>query len=254
MRAAKRNPLLMFIVGDIVAVVCLIVSYVVFRESVGLFTTLLITIAMMPFMVDLMRKEEEETEQEIAQSEGNLLQRHRDVLVVYTAFFTGMIFALTMVYMFLPEPLVEQMFKDQITEIEIIRGNFLNLGIFEKIVINNISVLMLSFLFSFLFGAGAVFILAWNASVLSTAIGLAAKSLGGVAGLPVAVMVFFPHGSLEILAYFIGAIAGGLVSAAITRKSSPKFWTIVRDSLILVGVAIGLLVVAGVIETIAIQV
>jgi len=145
---------------------------------------------------------------------------------------------------------VEQIFKDQITEIEIIRGGFLSMGLFQRIVLNNVSVLLISFLFSFLFGAGAIFILSWNASVLSTAIGLAAKTIGGVHGLPLAVLIFFPHGSLEILAYFIGAIAGGLVSAAVTRKRSKYFWHVVRDSLMLVAIAALLLLVAGVIETV----
>ncbi|MFQ6120728.1 MAG: stage II sporulation protein M, partial [Methanosarcinales archaeon] len=131
-------------------------------------------------------------------------------------------------------------------------GKFAFSDTFFKIVTNNIGVLILSFLFSFLFGAGAVFILAWNASILSAAIGMAAKSVGGLKGLPLAVMIFFPHGSLEILAYFIGGIAGGFVSVAITRRKSLGFWLVVKDSFKLMVVSILLLIIAGAIETIAI--
>lgn len=155
-------------------------------------------------------------------------------------------------YMLLPQNVVESVFNDQVSEINAIRANIAFLAPFQKIVVNNFGVLFLSFLFSFLFGAGAVFILAWNASVLAAAIGIAAKQFGGVKGLPLAIAVFFPHGSLEILAYFIGGIAGGLVSTVVLRKHSKKFWFVIQDSLQLMIVAAILLVVAGFIETLSI--
>jgi len=249
LKTAVRNPLAMFVVGGLVSVSCLVISFLVFNESVGMFTTFLITIAMTPFMVNLLRWEEAETEQEIARRKEKFLSRHKDVLMIYTAFFVGMILSLSIVFIILPDAVVEQIFKDQITEIEIIRGDFLSLDMFQRIVLNNISVLLISFLFSFVFGAGAIFILSWNASVLAAAIGLAAKAIGGMHGLPFAALIFFPHGSLEILAYFIGAIAGGLVSAAVTRSRSKYFWHVVRNSLMLVAIAVVLLVVAGFVET-----
>lgn len=250
LKTAVRNPLAMFVVGGLVSVSCLVISFLVFNESVGMFTTFLITIAMTPFMANLLRWEEAETEQEIARRKENFLSRHKDVLMIYTAFFVGMILSLSIVFIMLPDAVVEQVFKDQITEIKIIRGDFLSMDIFQRIVLNNISVLLISFLFSFLFGAGAIFILSWNASVLAAAIGLAAKAIGGMHGLPFATLIFFPHGSLEILAYFIGAIAGGLVSAAVTKSHSRYFWHVVRNSLMLVAVAVVLLLVAGVVETV----
>lgn len=255
LKTAVRRPLIMFIVGDIVALVCLTVSFLIFRESVGLFTTLLITIAMTPFMVDLMSYEEAKAEEDLEKRrQMNLLVRHKDVLTIYTAFFVGVILALTIVYMMLPDEAAFQIFQDQITEINVIRGNFAFFDTFERIVLNNVGVLLLSFLLSFLFGAGAIFILSWNASILSTAIGMAAKALGGFTALPIAVMLFFPHGSLEILAYFVGAVSGGLISAAITRRKSRQFWFIVRDSLILLGISMVVLVVAGGIETAAMSI
>jgi uncharacterized membrane protein SpoIIM required for sporulation len=154
--------------------------------------------------------------------------------------------------MFLPEATVEKIFSDQINQINAIRGKFLFADTFTKIIINNIGVLSLSFLFSFLYGAGAVFILAWNASVLSTAIGMAAKSYGGIQAFPLAILTYFPHGSLEILAYFIGGIAGGLVSTVITKRHSGKFWFIVKDGLQLMAISALILVIAALIESLAI--
>lgn len=252
---ALKHPWWMFIIGGTVSVICLFISFLIFPQSVGLFMTFLITVAMTPFMVKLITYEEINTEKEIAAHlKQNFFQRHGDIIKIYASFFSGMILFLSVVFLLLPETIVQQLFEDQIKEISLIRGNVIFGGTFERIVANNIGVLVLSVVLSFLLGAGAIFILAWNASILSTAIGLTAKSIGGLHSLPLAVLVYFPHGSLEILAYFIGAIAGGLISASFTRKESKLFWPITRDSLILIAVAIIILVVAGVIETTSILV
>lgn len=255
LKTAIRNPLVMFIVGDIVALVCLIVAFLVFHNSVGLFTTLLITIAMTPLMVDLMSYEEAKAEEDLERrKQMNLLVRHKNILTIFAAFFGGVILALSVTYILLPDNIAQYIFRDQINEINVIRGHFAFFDTLERIVLNNIGVLLLSFLLSFLFGAGAIFILSWNASILATAIGMAAKSLGGFTALPIAVMVFFPHGSLEILAYFIGAVSGGLISAAITRRRSRQFWFIVRDSILLLVISMTILFIAGIIETTAMSI
>ena len=253
LKVAIRNPLLIFFIGAVVSISCLIVSYLVFETSLGLFSTFLVTIAMTPFMLNLARYEEARQEELLMAGKGyGMMHRYRDILKVYISFFCGMILALSLLYIALPEAVSNTIFQDQITQISLIRGRFDFSGTISKIVLNNIGVLLLSFLFSFLFGAGAVFILAWNASILSTAIGMAATSIGGLKGFPLAVLIFFPHGSLEILAYFIGGIAGGLISVAITRRKSLGFWLVVKDSFKLMVVSLLLLLIAGLIETVAI--
>jgi len=252
-KTALKNPLWVFAIGAIVSLACLTVAFLISKTSIGFFTSFLITITMVPFMLNLSRHEEARQEDLIkARKHLGILQRNRDVLKIYTAFFCGMIFSLSLLYFALPEKYVERVFQDQINEINLIRGNIAFGDVFTKIVVNNISVMFLSFFLSFLFGAGAIFILAWNASILSAAIGMAAKSIGGVKGLPLAVLMFFPHGSLEILAYFIGAIAGSFVSVAVTRRKSEGFWFVVKDSFQLLAVSVLLLILAGLIEAIAI--
>lgn len=253
-REAIRHPLWMFVIGGIISVICLFISFIVFPDQVGLFTTILITFAMTPFMVNLMTYDEALTEEEIAKKkEMNLLKRHQYILSVYTAFFIGMILSLSIIYMILPQPTVEKLFNDQINEINLIRGNILFADNFQKIILNNLGVLALTFVFSLLFGSGAIFILTWNASVLSTAIGLTAKAIGGLGGLPLAVLTYFPHGSLEILAYFIGGVAGGIISAAISRRHSKWLKIVLIDSAMLFGIAILLLIFGAAVESASIS-
>jgi len=252
-REALANPLWVFLVGGVISTISIFVSFVVFPDFVGIFSTFLITIAMMPFMINLITYETVTTEEEIRRKlKANFFERHKDVLLIYIAFFGGVILSQTIIYLMLPDAIVQKIFAQQIERINLIRGEFVFLGTFEKIILNNLGVLILCYLFSFLFGAGSVFILAWNASILSTAIGITAKSIGGFKGLPLAVLTFFPHGSLELIAYFIGGIAGGLVSVAITRSKTKLFWEIVKDSLLFLTSAIVILIVAAIIETVAI--
>lgn len=252
-RQAVKHPLWMFVIGAIVSIISLFISFLVFPESVGLFTTVLITFIMTPFMVNLLTHETFVTELDIKKKiTQNFFQRHRNMLMVYIAFFSGMIVALSLVFIFLPEETVEKLFNDQITEIKLIRGSFLDIGTFTKITINNIGVLFLSLLFAFIFGSGAIFILAWNASVLAAAIGLTAKSIGGVYGIPVALITYMPHGIFEIGAYFLAGIAGGILSALVMQRKNELFGVMVRDTIKVVVLAVILLLIGSAIETILI--
>jgi len=242
-----KDPIKAFGLGVIISSISLFVAYSIFPQSTGLFTVVIITLASLPFINRMLRYEAYEDEKMM--ETHTFFQRYGDVIITYVALFSGMIIAMSLSFVVLPEQVVETVFSDQINEINLIRGNFDFGNKFVEIFVNNSSVLTLTFLFSFLFGSGAIFILAWNASVLSSAIGLIAKSSGGLIALPSAVLMFIPHGSFEIGAYFIGAIAGGLVSAVITRRKSVKFWPIVQDSLKLLAIAFVFLIIGGIIET-----
>jgi len=58
------------------------------------------------------------------------------------------------------------------------------------------------------------------------------------------------HGIPEILGYFVGGLAGGIISVAVVQKSwdSRKFNTTLRNVLGLMLIAVGLLVVSAIIE------
>ena len=246
-KEALKNPGKFFFFGVIISFISLFISYTVFPQNTGLFTIIIITIASVPLINRVLRYEEAEDEKIMETS--TFWERYGDIIIAYIAFFSGMILSLSLSFVMLPDSVVEKVFNEQINEVNLIRGRFLFENKFLEIFSNNLSVLLLSFLFSFLFGSGAVFILAWNASVLASAIGLVAKSSGGVKAIPVAVLMFLPHGSFEIGAYFIGAIAGGLVSMALMRRKSVKFWQVVRDSLKLLILSLIFLIIGALIES-----
>jgi len=121
-----------------------------------------------------------------------------------------------------------------------------------------------SLFFSFFYGAGAIFILTWNASVISAAVGnfarniLAetAKSLGYIGAwdylsvLPISLMRYFIHGLPEIAAYFIGGLAGGIISVAVIKHDfmGDNFRKIMKDAFDLTAIAIFILFIAALLE------
>ncbi|MGM5479960.1 MAG: stage II sporulation protein M [Nanobdellota archaeon] len=146
-----------------------------------------------------------------------------------------------------------------------LQGSFgAHLDHFSVIFFNNIKVLIFCILFSFVFGAGALFILTWNASVIGTAIGNYIRSnIAGVANqmgldqiagymsvVSIGLLKYVIHGVPEILAYFVAGLAGGIISIAVIRHDfkGRKFEHIILDSADLLLISIAILFVAGVLE------
>lgn len=250
-RDAVKHPLYMFFVSGITAIVCVLISKYVFNEYTGLLTTFLITMTLIPVTRVISIKEAEESARGVKQG---FFERYREVIIAYGSIFSGIVFFLSLLYVVLPQDVANTIFYEQVKEIHRIRGDFVFGGLFTTIFFNNVIVLTLSFIFSLLFGFGAIFIVSWNATVLAAAIGMLSRSLGGASTLPLAILTFLPHGSLEMLAYLIGGIAGGVLSVAISKKNieGVKFYRVLSDSLMLYVYSVLLLVIAGLIESTAI--
>ena len=76
------------------------------------------------------------------------------------------------------------------------------------------------------------------------------KSAAYFKTLPISFLSFFIHGIFEILGYFVGAIAGGILSVSIIRKhyNQPKFKNLLWDVFLLTALAFILIVVGAVVE------
>ena len=109
-------------------------------------------------------------------------------------------------------------------------------------------VLLFTLIFSLILGAGAIFVLAWNASVIGAAIGIFTNYK--LASLPLGLFRFFLHGLPEIASYFMVTLAGGIVSVAIINHEAgtEKFWEVLQDSLNLIISAIVVLFLAALLE------
>ena len=268
-KRAERRPWEMFFVGIFYASVSLLlVTYVfgkdsILKEGSGLLMVTFTVMACLPFMYYIIKLEEGK-DVEINDS-GKLIKEHAKAIHAMMWMFLGFVVAFSFWYMVLPDS-AGQNFNVQIKTFCAINspssyGNCIEQyavptatgaatsgSFFLQIFSNNIYVLIFTILFSLALGAGAIFILVWNASVIAAAIGIFAK--GNLSQLPMGLFRYMIHGVPEIAAYFIGALAGGIVSVAIIRKDlhGEGTWKILQDSLIMVILAIGVLVVAALME------
>src|SRR3989344_5494930 len=259
----KRKLWQVFLTGFFYSIISLMLSYFVFKEISGILTVFLIVFSTIPMVYMIIRKEEELDLE--YNKEWKLLKEHTKVLIFLIILFLGITTALTVAYIFLPESVVNTIFSLQKSAIinvnNNVQGKITQLTLFTRIFLNNFKVLFFCLIFSFLYGTGAMFILTWNASVIAAAIGNLIKiklsEATSLIGLPavssyfsVTAFSFFrymTHGIFEIAAYFIGGLAGGIVSIALIKHNLQENRVLI-DSLDLVLISIGFLIVAALIE------
>lgn len=270
-KKAERRPWEMLFIGLIYSSVSLLLVTFVFSKDfvLGEFGGILVitftVICSLPFMYYIVRLEEGKDIE--INNEGKLIKEHTKALHALMWLFLGFVIGFAFWYILLPNYTQTnfnaqikvfcqinspERFDNCIKEHGLVIGIDGNMSSKENILLsiitNNIYVLIFTILFSLIFGAGAIFILAWNASVIAVAVGIFSKN--DMVALPVALSRYMIHGIPEIAAYFIGALAGGIVSVAVIRRDleGERKWKIMEDALILIIISVIILIIAGLIE------
>ncbi|MGV8151963.1 MAG: stage II sporulation protein M, partial [Candidatus Nanoarchaeia archaeon] len=270
-KRAEARPWEMFFIGAFYGTVSLLLVKWIFSSDPvlskysGLLVVTFCVMFSMPFVYHVFKREEEKGLS--INGLKRLLLEHEKALWSFMFLFMGFVIAFSVWYIVFPEG--NQNFRAQIETycminrptnfdgcvqeygVQKITKTTAFMSAKDKIVnifANNIYVLIFTLVFSLIFGAGAIFILAWNASVIAAAIGIFTKS--ELTKIPLALARYMIHGIPEIAAYFVGAIAGGIISVAIIKHDvhSERFWTILQDSLNLIIIAVIILFVAALME------
>jgi uncharacterized membrane protein SpoIIM required for sporulation len=268
---AERHPWEMFFIGAFYATISLVLVRWIFSgdpvlsKYTGILVVTFCVMFSIPFMYFAIKNEEEKDMEN--SNFYNLMKEHGKALTYFMFLFMGFVVAFSFWYIVLADgnlSFVAQIetycginqpahFEDCVSKygVKSVSKTTGFLTAKEKIVnifANNIYVLIFTLVFSLIFGAGAIFILAWNASVISAAIGIFSKS--DLANLPLGLSRYMIHGIPEIGSYFAGALAGGIISIAIIKHdiASEKFWTILQDSLNLIIFSVVILFIAALIE------
>ncbi len=278
---AESHPFDMFFLGFGVATLGLWLAFYIFPKEASNWLLFLAAFALEPLLLRLFYLEER---YEITLSRPTIWQRHENVIVDYLLLFFGMVIAFSFWYTVLPQALTNIMFENQVAEVTRIQGLRASLTgaviasgavagpqisgyISEQlktlnfIMANNLRLLFLFIAFSFIFGAGAILLLTWNAAVVGVAIGnliraeLVATQLAGTLAvyfksLPISFFAFFAHGIFEVLGYFVGAIAGGILSVAIVKRhyTSPHFGILLKDVILLTALSAVLIIFGAFVE------
>lgn len=271
-KKAERRPWEMFFIGLFYSSLSLFLVNLVFSKDPVLYQysgVLVVTFTVMfsmPFVYYTLRLEERKIN--VRSGLISLLKEHEKALVAFLWLFMGFVVAFSFWYILLSpvesfRPQIETYCSinqpsnfQQCTDQYGLTNSTLSTGmatgsVNDLVVIftNNIYVLIFTLIFSLIFGAGVIFVLAWNASVISAAVGIFAKS--NIYDLPLGILRYMIHGIPEIASYFIVSLAGGLISVAVIKHEfgTEKFWEVLQDSLNLIILAIVVLFLAALIET-----
>jgi len=265
--SVEKRPLQMLILGFAYASIGIALALWVFKTESSVIMVFLAAMAAIPLMYNTIKLEEEKDME--GMEESWLLKEHTKALTAFIYLFIGMTVAFSLWYTVLSPETITFLFKAQAGTIKTINPGAtgfttLDFSAFTRIFLNNVRVLIFCILFSFLYGSGAIFILAWNGSVIGAAIGNfirnnlaeAANMLGAQKTAHYFQVIGFGlfryaiHGVPEIFAYFVAGLAGGIISIAAIRHDfgTKKFEHILLDSADLLLLSIIILFVAAILE------
>ena len=267
---AERQPWEMFFVGAFYASVSILLVELIFKNDpvlggvAGILVVAFTVMFSIPFMFYMFRIEETRSAEE-NRSTFQLIKDHRKALWAFLWLFAGFVIGFSFWYIILSNTaILEQQVgtyclinqpgnadcvKTLTTQTQTSPTAFAtNKERMFLIFANNIYVLIFTLVFSLLFGAGVIFILAWNASVIAAAIAIFTRS--DLNSLPLALLRYFVHGIPEIASYFVAALAGGIISFAIIRRDigTERFWKVLQDSLNLIILSVIILFLSALIE------
>lgn len=256
--------------GVLFTLIAFATSYVLFyriaaHQFIGISTILFTIILALPTIYALFKYE---TREEII-AKASFFQRNKAIIDFFIYFFIGVF--ITMFIIALMNPTVifseENLYG---------RETGINLAIAEKlegippppipqqqneivmIFENNLIVMLICFALAFFYGSGALLILILNASIFASALarvviiqsGKAAGFLPASSLIACNLGIMFFHMIPEVSSYLLAAIAGGILSKAIIREKFEikKFMPILKNSIILLVLAIIVLLFAAIIE------
>ncbi|GBE20019.1 MAG TPA: hypothetical protein ENG87_00610 [Candidatus Pacearchaeota archaeon] len=251
-KKSERHPFEIIFVGFFYTSLSLLISLWILPEHASLVMVFLTVIACL-YLVEGILIVEEDKENNLNKGSW-ILKEHSKFLFFLMFLFFGFLIAFIFWTIVLPENITSIVFslqKASFQEIKSISGMVTSTtGAFSIILGNNLKVLLLSLILALFYGAGAIFILAWNASMMGYIIGDLVKNNLGIISLPYALLKYSLHGIPEILAYFAAALAGGIIFVTVVRGNfqKEKIKKTIMDVTIIIGISILLLLIAALIE------
>jgi uncharacterized membrane protein SpoIIM required for sporulation len=254
-KKAERHPIEIMIVAFFYASISMFISIWIFPDYASLVMVFLTVISCIyvvqgAFII-------EETKEDEEKEESWILKEHAKTVFFLLFLFLGFMLAFVLWTIVLPQETSSIVFSLQKTTIKEIQdansvtGNSIRFDNLLTILQNNLRVLIFSLILALFYGAGSIFILTWNASIMGFAIGNLARNTLGLSSLPLVFLKYLTHGIPEMIAYFVAALAGGIMYILIVRGDikNRKIKSAVIDLSIIIAISVAILIIAGLIET-----
>ncbi|MEM7815025.1 MAG: stage II sporulation protein M, partial [Candidatus Aenigmatarchaeota archaeon] len=174
-------------------------------------------------------------------SVSHVFKEHNRLIVFYVFLFFGMALEYMLLFAMLPPVLGDAAFSSQLALMGP-AGQFSAPEAFVAILGNNLMILIIAFALSIFFGAGSIFVLNYNASIAGMLYGSAFRTLiWGAPPVATNLVLFLPHTILEVLAYLLAAVGGGILVRGLDREN-------IRDAGVLFIVSLMVLILAAWVE------
>jgi len=251
----EKKPAISLLLGFAFVFIGLITALIFFRADISVAMLFLVTLLLVPSLMRIIGLEEK-----IERKFGikHFFRNHKAILEIYLFLFLG-IFAGYLVIGFgagdnLADISEEQMkvldgglTADKIVEFSLNEKLSNVFGIFSE----NLLVALIFFVLSLFYGAGAIFLIVWNASIFSTFIVMTINNLSRGAPNAMGLLgAFSLHLVPEVFGFLVAAIAGGVVSRALIKEKfgSEGLRNVFKDATVLMILSIVVLLLAAFLE------
>ncbi len=249
----KKHPFFIILLCFFYVLVAYGVAYIFFESMVSVVAIFTLTLLLVPSLHHLLCSEEN-----IERKAGihHFLRNHRDFFKVYGFSFLGVVLGLLVVNFMLPADLfsyqTDFLVKQQgITRMQEFGQRPYAPGFSDVMSLFsfNLEVALICLVLSVFYGAGAVFLVVFNASLFATFFLFITKNIGSALVSSVLFFQFLP----EILGFLLAAVAGAILSAAIVRENWHSFYFrhVLQNTVIMFLIAIALIFLAALIEIFA---
>jgi len=274
----RKHPIFVFFLAILITIGAIYFAGVLFPAHASILSVAFVTIGLVPLVFNVLA--DEEAEEMVAHRKfGNFFARHFNVIMLYVWIFVGIIVAFALAYAFVPMDLKPIIFDEQIKAFCGISGecngntpfsiagrasamatgaclsatsslSSCALFIFQ----NNAGVLIFTVILSLLYGVGAIFIIAWNASILGVFFGETFLSGAHLKWAGMFQSMLVGHGPPELLGYVFGALAGAILSAMVAKRDflTHGAGILIKDVFFLTGLAIFSVAYGAVMESVGI--
>lgn len=241
-----EKPYFTIAYGVFAVTMSMALSLIIFKEISSFPIIFFSAIAVAPILINFIDRDEDKHEETFT--------RYKKSMTVFGMIFFSMALAFALWFAFLPEELVKTVFEFQLRKVPIASGNFaFDMPLFWKILLNNIGLLLAFFVLSLFYGYGSILLLVWNSSILGLIWGNALRVFVHLSDTTLIVekMIYIiPYLIPEVVAYFLAAIGGGILYINLTKHKNEDA---LNDSLKFLGVAIGMIIIGAIIETIILR-
>ena len=248
-----------FLLGFIAPIFGMFFAFLLFRSFFSFAAVIFTAVLIIPSISKMLTHEEKLEIREKKFHIPTFYKDHKDIFEVYLFVFLGMFLSFFIFSFFLSNIIISTLYQDSETLLSspvALQFSSIEPSDFLFFFSKNLLVLLVCFVMSIFYGTGAIIIITWNAFIWSSYFAItaldtpASVNQSPILTLFLIIIFVLPHMITEVSSYFLGGIAGGVLSKSITHEKifSKRFNHILADALIILIVAIILLVVAGYVE------